>query len=430
MGGAAAAAAVALLAATRRCPAAGPLAFLLPRAARAGLPRGCCSGGGGGEGEDPEEAEEEEQQQPLFRGRKSPTPGTRPRAPRRGRLPRAAPEVTGGLADVKLLLGVRFVDQWFRREMPFEVFGWFWVDYDSTATIIDGKSVAEDIRFQIAEEVRQMKNAVGHVPGLAVVLVGDRRDSESYVRYKIKGCEEVGIKSLLAELPGNCTEDVVVDSVSRFNEDPSVHGILVQLPLPQHMDEERILSAISLEKDVDGFHPLNVGNLALRSRKPLFVPCAAKACLELLLQSGIELMGKHVTVIGRSKVVGLPTSLLLQRHHATVSIIHAFTTNPEEITRQSDIVISAAGVANLVRGSWLKKGAVVIDVGTNPIEDPTSDYGYRLTGDVCFEEAVKLASAITPVPGGVGPVTIAMLLANTLDSAKLAYGLATESPEL
>uniref|UniRef100_A0A0D9XCJ1 Methenyltetrahydrofolate cyclohydrolase n=1 Tax=Leersia perrieri TaxID=77586 RepID=A0A0D9XCJ1_9ORYZ len=304
------------------------------------------------------------------------------------------------------------------------------VDYESTTTIIDGKSVAEDIRFQIAEEVRQMKNAVGHVPGLAVVLVGDRRDSQSYVRYKIKGCEEVGIKSLLAELPGNCTEDEVVDSVSRFNEDPSVHGILVQLPLPLHMDEERILSAISLEKDVDGFHPMNVGNLALRSRKPLFVPCAAKACLELLLQSGIELMGKHVTVIGRSKVVGLPTSLLLQRHHATVSIIHAFTTNPEEITHQSDIVISAAGVANLVRGSWLKKGAVVIDVGTNPIEDPTSDYGYRLTGDVCFEEAVRVASAITPVPGGVGPVTIAMLLANTLDSAKLAYGLATEPHEL
>ncbi|WVZ64542.1 hypothetical protein U9M48_014042 [Paspalum notatum var. saurae] len=299
-------------------------------------------------------------------------------------------------------------------------------DYDHTTTIIDGKSIAEDIRLHIAEEVRQMKSVVGHVPGLAVVLVGDRRDSESYVRHKTKGCEEVGIKSLLAKLPGNCTEDEVMDSVSRFNEDPSVHGILVQLPLPQHMDEEKILSAISLEKDVDGFHPLNVGNLALRSRKPLFVSCAAKACIELLLQSGIELMGKHVTVIGRSKVVGLPTSLLLQRHHTTVSVIHAFTANPEAITRESDIVISAAGVSNLVRGSWLKQGAVVIDVGTNPIEDPTSDYGYRLTGDVCFEEAVKVASAITPVPGGVGPVTIAMLLANTLDSAKRVYGLISD----
>ncbi|KAF0913454.1 hypothetical protein E2562_022346 [Oryza meyeriana var. granulata] len=387
MGGAA----VALLAATRRRPTT-PLSFFLPRAARAGLHEAAAP------------AEEE-----------------KGRTPRRRR------------SSSSRLLGPDIPDAWdpppraaARPPPP----GGAGVDYESTTTIIDGKSVAEDIRFQIAEEVLQMKNAVGHVPGLAVILVGDRRDSQSYVRYKIKGCEEVGIKSLLAELPGNCTEDEVVDSVSKFNEDPSVHGILVQLPLPQHMDEERILSAISLEKDVDGFHPLNVGNLALRSRKPLFVPCAAKACLELLLQSGIELMGKHVTVIGRSKVVGLPTSLLLQRHHATVSIIHAFTTNPEEITRQSDIVISAAGVANLVRGSWLKKGAVVIDVGTNPIEDPTSDYGYRLTGDVCFEEAVRVASAITPVPGGVGPVTIAMLLANTLDSAKLAYGLETEPHEL
>ncbi|EER96579.1 hypothetical protein BDA96_02G181500 [Sorghum bicolor] len=324
-----------------------------------------------------------------------------------------------------LLLGPDFLDTWdpiSRDTTPQAPPRCAQADYDRTATIIDGKSIAEDIRFHIAEEVCQMKRSVGHVPGLAVVLVGDRRDSESYVRYKVKGCEEVGIKSLLAKLPGNCSEDEVMDSVSRFNEDPSVHGILVQLPLPEFMDEERILSTISLEKDVDGFHPLNVGNLALRSRNPLFVPCAAKACIELLLQSGIELMGKHVAVIGRSKVVGLPTSLLLQRHHATVSVIHAFTTNPEAITRESDIVISAAGVANLVRGSWLKQGAVVIDVGTNPIEDPTSDYGYRLTGDVCFEEAVNVASAITPVPGGVGPVTIAMLLGNTLDSAKRVYG--------
>lgn len=325
-----------------------------------------------------------------------------------------------------LLLGPEFPDTWdpsSRDTTPQSPPRCAQADYDRTASIIDGKSIAEDMRLHIAEEVCQMKCSVGHVPGLAVVLVGDRRDSESYVRYKTKGCEEVGIKSLLAKLPGNCSEDEVMDSVSRFNEDPSVHGILVQLPLPEFMDEEKILSIISLNKDVDGFHPLNVGNLALRSRNPLFVPCAAKACIELLLQSGIELMGKHVSVIGRSKVVGLPTSLLLQRHHATVSVIHAFTTNPEAITRESDIVISAAGVANLVRGSWLKQGAVVIDVGTNPIEDPTSDYGYRLTGDVCFEEAVNVASAITPVPGGVGPVTIAMLLGNTLDSAKRVYGL-------
>ncbi|KAG1346884.1 hypothetical protein COCNU_06G007130 [Cocos nucifera] len=191
----------------------------------------------------------------------------------------------------------------------------------------------------------------------------------------------------------------------------------------EHMNEEKILNAVSLEKDVDGFHPLNMGNLALRDREPLFIPCAAKACIELLLRSGVDLMGKNVAVIGRSKVVGLPLSLLLQRHHATVSIIHAFTKNPEDITREADIVISAAGVAHLVRRSWLKKGTIVIDVGTNPIEDPSSEHGYCLLGDVCYEEALQAVSAITPVPGGVGPVTIAMLLSNTLDSAKRAYGL-------
>ncbi|XP_072993082.1 bifunctional protein FolD 2-like isoform X2 [Typha latifolia] len=297
------------------------------------------------------------------------------------------------------------------------------VNHELIPTIIDGKSIAEEIRSEVAEEVCQMRDTKMKVPGLAVILVGQRRDSQSYVRFKTKACQEVGIRSLMAELPEDSTEDDVVNAVSSFNEDPSVHGVLVQLPLPQHMDEEKILSAISLEKDVDGFHPLNVGNLALRGREPLFIPCAAKACLELLLRSGVELMGKHVAVIGRSRVVGLPTSLLLQRHHATVSTVHAFTRNPEDITREADVVVSAAGVANLVRGSWLKRGSVVIDVGTNPVEDPDNEHGYRLTGDVCFEEALQVASAISPVPGGVGPVTIAMLLCNTLDSAKRAYRL-------
>ncbi|XP_010926053.1 bifunctional protein FolD 1, mitochondrial isoform X1 [Elaeis guineensis] len=297
------------------------------------------------------------------------------------------------------------------------------VDFELIPTIIDGKSIADEIRSGIVKEVYQMKESISKVPGLAVVLVGQRRDSQTYVRHKIKACQEVGIRSLTAELPDDCPEDEVVNTVSSFNEDPSIHGILVQLPLPQHMNEEKLLNAVSLEKDVDGFHPLNMGNLALRDREPLFIPCAAKACIELLLRSGVDLKGKNVAVIGRSKVVGLPLSLLLQRHHATVSIIHAFTKNPEDITRGADIVISAAGVANLVRGSWLKKGTIVIDVGTNPIEDPSSEHGYYLSGDVCYEEALQVVSAITPVPGGVGPVTIAVLLSNTLDSAKRAYGL-------
>ncbi|KAG0456169.1 hypothetical protein HPP92_023957 [Vanilla planifolia] len=283
-----------------------------------------------------------------------------------------------------------------------------------TPTVIDGKIVAEEIQSGIEAEIKADERGD---------QTSTRRDSQSYVRHKIKACEEVGISSFLAELPEDSPQDVVANVVSNFNRDPSVHGILVQLPLPKHMDEEKVLDAISLEKDVDGFHPLNVGNLAMRGREPLFIPCAAKACMELLLRYGVELIGKNVTVIGRSRVVGLPTSLLLQRHHATVSVIHAHSKNPEDISREADIIISAAGVPNLVRRNWIKRGAIVIDVGTNPIEDPNSEHGYYLTGDVCYEEALQLVSAITPVPGGVGPVTIAMLLSNTLDSAKRAFGL-------
>lgn len=186
----------------------------------------------------------------------------------------------------------------------------------------------------------------------------------------------------------------------------------------QHLDEEKVLDAVCLEKDVDGFHPLNMGNLAIRGREPLFTPCTPKGCIELLIRSGVEIMGKKAVVIGTSNIVGLPASLLLQRHHATVTVIHAFTQNPEQITSEADIVVSAAGVPNLVRGNWIKPGAAVIDVGTTPVEDPGCEDGYRLAGDVCYEEAVKVASIITPVPGGVGPMTVAMLLCNTLDSAK------------
>ncbi|KAK9290912.1 hypothetical protein L1049_009091 [Liquidambar formosana] len=292
---------------------------------------------------------------------------------------------------------------------------------EQTAAVIDGKSIAEEIRLRIASEVSRMKKSIGQVPGLAVILVGQRKDSQTYVRNKIKACEEAGIKSVMTELPDDCTEDEVLCALSSFNENPSVHGILVQLPLPQHFNEEKILNVVSLEKDVDGFHPLNMGNLAMRGREPLFIPCTPKGCIELLFRSGIEIMGKKAVVIGRSNIVGLPTSLLLQRHHATVSIVHAFTKNPEQITCEADIVVTAVGVPNLVRGSWLKPGAVVIDVGTYPVEDPSCEHGYRLIGDVCYEEAIRVVSAITPVPGGVGPMTIAMLLFNTLHSAKRAY---------
>ncbi|CAI9111368.1 OLC1v1011581C1 [Oldenlandia corymbosa var. corymbosa] len=292
---------------------------------------------------------------------------------------------------------------------------------DSIANKIDGHLIAEEIRRGIASEISRMKASIGEVPGLAVVLVGQRRDSQTYVRNKILACEEVGINFELTEFPENCTEDDICHALMRFNNDTSIHGILVQLPLPQHLNTGRILDVIRLRKDVDGVHPLNIGHLALQGREPLFIPCTPKGCIELLLRSNVEIEGKHAVVIGRSNIVGLPMSLLLQRYHATVSIVHAFTKNPEEITRKADILVAGAGVPNLVRGSWIKPGAFVIDVGTNAIEDPDSENGYRLIGDVCYEEAVKVASAVTPVPGGVGPMTVAMLLYNTLESAKRIF---------
>ncbi|KAI4355949.1 hypothetical protein L6164_000005 [Bauhinia variegata] len=289
---------------------------------------------------------------------------------------------------------------------------------ERTAAVLDGKLVSMEIRSRIADEVSRMKKCIGKVPGLAVIVVGQRRDSQIYVRNKIKACEEAGIKSFVTELPTDCAEVDVCNALLRFNKDPSIHGILVQLPLPQHLNEEKVLDILSLEKDVDGFHPLNIGNLAMRGREPLFIPCTPKGCVELLIRSGVEIIGKKAVVIGRSNIVGLPTSLLLQRHHATVTIIHPLTDSPEKIASEADIVVSAAGVPNLVRGNWIKPGAVVIDVGTTPVEDPSCEDGYRLIGDVCYEEAEKVASVVTPVPGGVGPLTVAMLLSNTLDSAK------------
>eukprot|EP00897_Mesotaenium_endlicherianum_P009683 jgi/Mesen1/8743/ME000052S08171 len=299
---------------------------------------------------------------------------------------------------------------------------------EETAAIIDGKDIAQTIRKEIRQEVEAMAAATGgKVPGLAVVLVGSRKDSQTYVRSKKRACEEVGIASFGVDLPEDAAEEDILRVVQELNSDERVHGVLVQLPLP---------------KDVDGFHPLNMGRLAMAGRDPLFVPCTPKGCIELLLRTGVDIRGKRAVVIGRSNVVGMPAALLLQRFNATVTVVHSGTPNPAEVTREADIVIAAAGVANLVRGTWLKPGAVVIDVGINAvepfshceqlslmpiginvIEDASQKRGYRLVGDVCFEEARQVASAITPVPGGVGPMTIAMLLANTLTSAKRAYGL-------
>lgn len=295
----------------------------------------------------------------------------------------------------------------------------------ATASIIDGKKIAEDIRKEIAAEVETLKASTGHVPGLAVVLVGTRKDSETYVRSKKKACAEVGFDSFGTDLPEDASEADVLRVVEAYNADPKVHGILVQLPLPKHINEQRVLDAISIHKDVDGFHPMNIGSLAMRGRAPLFVSCTPKGCLELLKRSGVTLAGKTAVVVGRSNIVGLPAALLLQNADCTVTMVHSRTPNAQEVTRQADIVIAACGRAEMVKEDWIKPGAVVIDVGINAVDDPSAKRGYRLVGDVDFKGAAQKASAITPVPGGVGPMTIAMLLQNTLEGAKRTIGAAT-----
>ncbi len=254
-----------------------------------------------------------------------------------------------------------------------------------------------------------------------MVLVGERKDSQTYVRNKKKACEEVGITSFGTDLPATATEDEVLAVVAAYNADPNVHGILVQLPLPKGIDEQRILDAISIEKDVDGFHPLNIGALAMRGRDPLFVPCTPKGCIELLKRSGVTMSGKKAAVVGRSNIVGMPAALLLQREDATVTVCHSRTPNAAEICQEADIIIAACGVAEMVKGDWVKPGAAVIDVGINAVDDPNAKRGYRLVGDVAFDEAKEKAAFITPVPGGVGPMTIAMLMRNCVDGAKRTF---------
>jgi 5,10-methylene-tetrahydrofolate dehydrogenase/methenyl tetrahydrofolate cyclohydrolase len=292
-----------------------------------------------------------------------------------------------------------------------------------TAQIIDGKAIAATIRGEIKDEVDALRAQYGKVPGLATVLVGERKDSQTYVRMKKRACGEVGITSFGHDLAADISQDELLQVVRDLNANPDVHGILVQLPLPDHIDEEEILGAISLEKDVDGFHPINIGRLSMKRREPLFVPCTPKGCIELLLRTGVEIEGKRAVVLGRSNIVGLPVSMLLLHRNATLTVCHSRTKNLPEVVREADILVAAVGRAEMVRGDWVKPGAVVIDVGVNAVDDPTKEKGYRLVGDVAFDEVKEVAAAITPVPGGVGPMTIAMLMRNTMDSAKRAVGM-------
>ncbi len=288
------------------------------------------------------------------------------------------------------------------------------------AAIIDGKAIAATIRAEIKAEVDDLRARTGKVPGLATVLVGARKDSQTYVRMKKKACAEVGIESFGHDLPEDIAQEELLGVVRDLNANPDVHGILVQLPLPDHIDDEEILGAVSLEKDVDGFHPLNIGRLSMKRRDPLFVPCTPKGCIELLDRSGVEISGKQAVVLGRSNIVGLPVAMLLLHRNATLTVCHSRTQDLPGVVRRADILIAAVGRAEMVRGDWLKPGAVVIDVGVNAVDAPDTEKGYRLTGDVAFDEASEVAAMITPVPGGVGPMTIAMLLRNTTDSAKRA----------
>jgi methylenetetrahydrofolate dehydrogenase (NADP+)/methenyltetrahydrofolate cyclohydrolase len=287
-----------------------------------------------------------------------------------------------------------------------------------TAKIIDGKAIAEDLRKEIAKGVEELIQAGGSRPGLATVLVGENPASQTYVRMKRKACEEVGIESFGHTLPEDASQEEVEALVKQLNADPKVHGILVQLPLPAGLDEEAILRAISIEKDVDGFHPINMGRLAQKGREPLFVPCTPAGCIVLLKKAGAKLEGAKAVVVGRSNIVGMPAALLLVKENATVTICHSRTKDLPGVCREADVLIAAIGRPQMIKGDWIKPGAYVIDVGTNRVDDPEAKRGYRLVGDVAFDEAKEVAGAITPSPGGVGPMTIAGLLNNTLRSAQ------------
>jgi methylenetetrahydrofolate dehydrogenase (NADP+) / methenyltetrahydrofolate cyclohydrolase len=288
-----------------------------------------------------------------------------------------------------------------------------------TAQLIDGKAIAQKVREEVAAEVARRSAAGKPHPTLATVLVGDRTDSAAYVSSKGKACLELGMGSISEHLPADAMQEQVETLVKRLNADPQVSGILVQLPMPVHIDEERVLSLISIEKDVDGFSPINIGRLAQKGREPLFVPCTPYGCIYLLEQAGVKIEGANAVVLGRSNIVGMPVALLLIGKNATVTVCHSRTRDLPDVVRQADILIAAIGKMEMVRGDWIKPGAVIIDVGINEKPDATKKKGYRLVGDVNFEEAVQVAGWITPVPGGVGPMTIAMLMRNTLRAAQI-----------
>ena len=289
-----------------------------------------------------------------------------------------------------------------------------------SAQIIDGKKLAADTRAEIAAGVAALKAEKDITPGLAVILVGDNPASVSYVTAKEKACIEAGMYSREIRLPADTPEQTVIDTVKALNDDPAIHGILVQLPLPKGISEKKVIDTIAAEKDVDGFTPVNVGKMLIG--EDCFLPCTPHGIVKLIEVTGMDIQGKHAVVIGRSNIVGKPVAVLLSRKgkgaNATVTLCHTGTPDVSVYTKTADIVVVAAGRPNTLTGDMLKPGAVVIDVGVNRVPDATKPKGYRLCGDADYESCAQVASAITPVPGGVGPMTITMLLWNTLESAK------------
>ena len=286
--------------------------------------------------------------------------------------------------------------------------------------LIEGRAIAEKVYADLHGEIAELKKS-GRTPGLAVVLVGDNPASRAYVRSKDKMCRDLGLHSVKLELPADTTQEELLARVGELNRDPAIHGILVQSPPPKQIDEADIVRALNPTKDVDGFHPLNVAKLALGDESG-FVPCTPLGCQRLLIETGIEISGAHVVVLGRSMIVGKPMALLLMRKgrggDATVTVVHSRSQRLAEITRSADILIAAIGQPQFVRAEHVRDGAVVIDVGINRVDDLTAERGYRLVGDVAFDEVSQKASAITPVPGGVGPMTIAMLMSNTVKACR------------
>ncbi|MCF7973581.1 MAG: bifunctional methylenetetrahydrofolate dehydrogenase/methenyltetrahydrofolate cyclohydrolase FolD [Phycisphaerae bacterium] len=292
------------------------------------------------------------------------------------------------------------------------------------AKIIDGKQVAADMRAELKAQVADLKTQ-GVVPGLGVILVGDDPASRSYVTAKERACEEIGLHSDDNRLPADTSQEDLLALVQKMNKDPKINGILVQLPLPKHLDEDEVLLAISPDKDVDGFHPVSVGRMVVGQKS--FLSCTPHGVIQLLLRSGVKIEGANVVIVGRSNIVGKPlANMLIQKSplgNATVTVCHTRTKDMARYTREADIVIAAAGRPNTVTADMVKDGAVVIDVGVNRVEDATKKSGFRLVGDVDFDAIKEKASFITPVPGGVGPMTITMLLFNTVESARRAAGM-------